>query len=73
MNGALCVRHAARACADAGKSAPTEAPFIPAMSPAHGTIGIVSHETRRALFFRQPLAPIFKPPGQPGYGDKRPS
>jgi hypothetical protein len=44
------------------------APF--GLSPA---IGIVSHETRRALYFRQPLAPIFKPPGQPGYGDKRPS
>jgi len=37
------------------------------------SIGIVSHETRRALYFCQPLAPIFNPPGQPGYGDKWPS
>jgi hypothetical protein len=36
-------------------------------------LGFVSHETRKALYFCQRLAPIFKPPGQPGYGDKRTS
>ena len=49
MNGGLSVRHAARACADTGKSAPVKTLIIPAMSPAHGAIGIVSHETRSAF------------------------
>jgi hypothetical protein len=43
MSGANPARHAGRACANAGKSALAETPFIPAMSPAHGAIGIVSH------------------------------
>jgi len=52
-----------------GRSLKIRAPCLFRMT----VIGIVSHETRRALYFYQPLAPIFNPPGQPGYGDKWPS
>jgi hypothetical protein len=55
------------------KMGPEKSRLIPAMPPAHNEIGIYSHEMRARLYFYQPLAPIFGVPGQPGYGDKRPS